>query len=261
MACGLQQNTAWHQLPLLTAPHPGQSSPTPQPPTLALATHLPTTHALAYHTTTPPHLQVHYLPVRPEGDASGVRLSLTAAPVPRSAGMAAFAAGFHIPPGRPSVPVAHECCNSGPEPLTAFGFRVHTHWMGRCDRLSSYPHSTPTGRAHSSSCAMPQMLGGAKQLEGQGIPGHSSAGARTTPCSPIMRSVGRRCRCTARADMKQCEACAHPAHTPAGRSTSSGSRPVQLLLSRPSPGRTPSCPRAFIPSTPLSPYTPGTGCE
>ena len=75
--------------------------------------------------------QVHYLPLRPEGDASGVRMTLTDQPTPLSAGMLAFAASFSIPPGRPSNPVPNECCYSGFEPLTGFGVRVHTHRMGR----------------------------------------------------------------------------------------------------------------------------------
>lgn len=77
---------------------------------------------------------MHYLPLRPEDDSSGVRMTLTESPTPLSAGMVSFASAFEIPPGRPSTLVPNECCYSGFEPLHGFGFRVHAHWMGRCAR-------------------------------------------------------------------------------------------------------------------------------
>jgi hypothetical protein len=77
-------------------------------------------------------LQVHYLGGRPANDTSGVKLSFTGEPVPYSAGMVAFAAGFSIPPGKPSTLVRNTCCYSGWEPLRGFATRVHTHALGRC---------------------------------------------------------------------------------------------------------------------------------
>ncbi len=76
-------------------------------------------------------VQVHFLKSRPEGDKSGVQLSLTPSPVPFSAGMIAYAATFEIPPGKLDHPVENGCCYEGFETLQAFSFRVHTHAMGR----------------------------------------------------------------------------------------------------------------------------------
>ena len=75
--------------------------------------------------------QVHYLGGRPANDTSGVKLRFTEEPVPYSAGMVAFAAGFSIPPGKPSTLVKNTCCYSGWEPLRGFATRVHTHALGR----------------------------------------------------------------------------------------------------------------------------------
>ena len=76
-------------------------------------------------------LQVHYLQLRIDDDASGVQLHLTPEPVPYSAGLIAFAAGFSIPAGESDYPVTNECCYSGFEELTGFAFRVHTHSLGK----------------------------------------------------------------------------------------------------------------------------------
>lgn len=75
-------------------------------------------------------LQVHYLKVRPHGDASGVRLAFSRQPVPYSAGMVAYASSFVIPPGKKSFPVPNTCCYNNFEPMKAIGYRVHTHAMG-----------------------------------------------------------------------------------------------------------------------------------
>ena len=74
--------------------------------------------------------QVHYLNGRPEGDTSGVRLSMTAEHRPFLAGMLMYASAFAIPPGRPSTEVPNRCCMSGFEPAHGFAFRVHTHMLG-----------------------------------------------------------------------------------------------------------------------------------
>ncbi len=88
-------------------------------------------------------LEVHYL--RPPNatagatDSSGVVMHLTAAPVPRAAGILMFAAGFTIPARDPDYVVSMECCYDGPQPLTAVAFRTHTHTLGRLvwlDRLA-----------------------------------------------------------------------------------------------------------------------------
>jgi hypothetical protein len=83
---------------------------------------------------TPVHFcidQVHYTHKRPEGDKSGVRLKLTSAHVPFSAGMMMYASYFELPPGKPSHPVNNKCCYSGFEPAHGFAYRVHTHALGR----------------------------------------------------------------------------------------------------------------------------------
>jgi len=76
-------------------------------------------------------LQVHYTQRRPPGDASGVRLALTADPVPFAAGLTMFARFFSLPPHTPAVAVPNACCLRGFEPAHAFAFRVHTHDLGR----------------------------------------------------------------------------------------------------------------------------------
>ena len=76
-------------------------------------------------------LQVHYLQLRQSDDKSGVKLRLTPTPVPYSAGLIAFAAGFTVPPGQASHLVPNQCCYSGFEELRGFAFRVHTHKLGK----------------------------------------------------------------------------------------------------------------------------------
>ncbi|KAL4858006.1 Peptidyl-glycine alpha-amidating monooxygenase A [Chlorella vulgaris] len=76
-------------------------------------------------------LQVHYLDGRPANDTSGVKLTLSPAETPNSAGMVAFAASFSIPPRRPKTLVQNACCYNGWEPLHGFATRVHTHALGR----------------------------------------------------------------------------------------------------------------------------------
>ena len=77
-------------------------------------------------------MQVHYTHVRPPGDMSGVRLRLTDAPLPFSAGMMMYASYFQIPPRAPSHLIPVRCCYSGFEPARGFAYRVHTHELGRC---------------------------------------------------------------------------------------------------------------------------------
>ena len=75
---------------------------------------------------------MHYTHVRPPGDMSGVRLRLTDAPLPFSAGMMMYASYFQIPPRAPSHLIPVRCCYSGFEPARGFAYRVHTHELGRC---------------------------------------------------------------------------------------------------------------------------------
>lgn len=70
--------------------------------------------------------------MRPPGDMSGVRLRLTDAPLPFSAGMMMYASYFQIPPRAPSHLIPVRCCYSGFEPARGFAYRVHTHELGRC---------------------------------------------------------------------------------------------------------------------------------
>eukprot|EP00887_Chlorella_sp_A99_P001399 scaffold8.g1399.t1 len=100
--------------------------------------------------------EIHYLDPRPKGDRSGVRLRLTPQarrPVPMSAGMVAYAASFTIPPGLPSYVVPNACCYSGFEALHGFGFRIHTHWMGRVVYLQK---TNATVNAHDVASQDPQ---------------------------------------------------------------------------------------------------------
>ena len=80
---------------------------------------------------------MHYTHVRPPGDASGVRLRLTDAALPFSAGMMMYASYFQIPPRAPSHLVPVRCCYSGFEPARGFAYRVHTHALGRCAACNS----------------------------------------------------------------------------------------------------------------------------
>lgn len=75
---------------------------------------------------------MHYTHVRPPEDMSGVRLRLTDAPLPFSAGMMMYASYFQIPPRAPSHLIPVRCCYSGFEPARGFAYRVHTHELGRC---------------------------------------------------------------------------------------------------------------------------------
>ena len=75
---------------------------------------------------------MHYQIVRPEGDATGMRLELTPEPQQYSAGMFMYASGFVVPPKLPEYHVPATCCYSGWEPVHAFAFRVHAHALGRC---------------------------------------------------------------------------------------------------------------------------------
>lgn len=75
--------------------------------------------------------QVHYTLKRPPGDKSGMRLKLTDAPLPFSAGMMMYASYFQIPPKKSSHLVPTKCCYAGFEPAYGFAYRVHTHALGR----------------------------------------------------------------------------------------------------------------------------------
>lgn len=84
-------------------------------------------------------LQVHYLELRSEKDASGIRLHLSRVPIQRVAGMQAFASMFSIPPRESSYPVKNSCCYEGVFPAQTFASRVHTHELGR--RVTLYVKS------------------------------------------------------------------------------------------------------------------------
>lgn len=88
---------------------------------------------------------MHYLHGRPANDTSGLRLRLSGAAVPYSAGMVAFASSFRIPPRTPSTCVPNACCYEGWEPLHGFAARVHTHALGREVRLDAA--GRPSARA------------------------------------------------------------------------------------------------------------------
>ena len=74
---------------------------------------------------------MHYTQLRPPGDASGVRLKLTDAALPFSAGMMMYASFFQIPPHAETHLVPTRCCYAGFEPAQGFAYRVHTHALGR----------------------------------------------------------------------------------------------------------------------------------
>ena len=92
---------------------------------------------------------MHYLNPRPEGDHTGVHLTLTSAPVPYSAGMITYASMFSLPAKTPSTKISNACCYSGNEALQPFAFRVHTHALGRWDVLG---RRLRTGDGSESLC-------------------------------------------------------------------------------------------------------------
>jgi len=76
--------------------------------------------------------QIHYAVERPAHDTnSGIKVRLTDAHIPFSAGMMMFASTFQIPPRQESHLVPNQCCYSGFEPAHGFAYRVHTHMLGR----------------------------------------------------------------------------------------------------------------------------------
>jgi hypothetical protein len=83
-------------------------------------------------------LQVHYLEPRPANDTSGVVLHFRSEPMPRSAGIIAFAADFKVPPRTDKYLVPTACCYRGIETLVGFAFRVHTHALGQSGKLELY---------------------------------------------------------------------------------------------------------------------------
>ncbi|BDA41933.1 probable peptidyl-glycine alpha-amidating monooxygenase [Coccomyxa sp. Obi] len=93
-------------------------------------------------------LQVHYTHMRPPGDKSGMRLKLTDAPLPFSAGMMMYASYFQIPPKKSSHLVPTKCCYAGFEPAYGFAYRVHTHALGR----SVYMDRIEKDGSHSRVC-------------------------------------------------------------------------------------------------------------
>ena len=76
-------------------------------------------------------LQVHYLELRSESDASGVKLVLSKKPVEYGVGMIAFASYFRIPPRTRSTVIENTCCFNGLFPSVGLATRVHTHALGR----------------------------------------------------------------------------------------------------------------------------------
>ncbi|KAI8113634.1 hypothetical protein M9435_003629 [Picochlorum sp. BPE23] len=92
-------------------------------------------------------LQVHYLELRTEKDASGIRIHLSRVPIQRVAGMQAFASMFTIPPGEARYPVKNSCCYDGIFPAHTFASRVHTHELGR--RVTLYVNSPQEKKARS----------------------------------------------------------------------------------------------------------------
>lgn len=109
-------------------------------------------------------LQVHYTQRRPPGDASGVRLALTADPVPFAAGLTMFALFFSLPPKTPAVRVPNACCLRGFEPAHAFAFRVHTHDLGQEVYLETGLPKRFRGGAGGGDAPLARVAGRSPQL-------------------------------------------------------------------------------------------------
>lgn len=125
----------------------------------APAVHLPEGTGFSVGPGTATHtvvLQVHYLKLRPAGDASGVRLHFSSKPQPFGAGLIAYASGFTVPSKTESYLVPNDCCYSGLEPLHAFAVRVHTHSLGKSVSLDHQLHSTRSERIVDQNPQKPQ---------------------------------------------------------------------------------------------------------
>jgi hypothetical protein len=154
--------------------------------------------------------QVHYLrpPNSADGtDSSGVIMHLTAAPVPRAAGILMFASSFVIPAGNEDYHVKAECCYDGPQPLTAVAFRVHTHTLGRLvwlDRLALGGASGATDAAPAlrRSPLLPQAFALLSDQAGAHNPGVEEGGGDpyiNGPLpGPLVIAPGQRIRATCR---------------------------------------------------------------
>ncbi|KAK9908849.1 hypothetical protein WJX75_003782 [Coccomyxa subellipsoidea] len=101
-------------------------------------------------------LQVHYTHKRPAGDQSGMRLKLTDAALPFSAGMMMYASYFQIPPQKPSHLVPTKCCYAGFEPAYGFAYRVHTHALGRSVYMDRIEKDGSHNRVCEHSPQLPQ---------------------------------------------------------------------------------------------------------
>lgn len=112
--------------------------------------------------------QVHYTHKRPTGDQSGMRLKLTDAALPFSAGMMMYASYFQIPPRKPSHLVPTKCCYAGFEPAYGFAYRVHTHALGRSDQqqLSLYFQLDFNLAVH---CSLVNLIWGQGMVTGVGL--------------------------------------------------------------------------------------------
>lgn len=75
-------------------------------------------------------VQVHYLAARPEGDASGVDVTIVPRVQPSTVSLIVFAPAFRIPAHTAATDVTAECCFEGFQPLRGVAFRVHTHDLG-----------------------------------------------------------------------------------------------------------------------------------
>ena len=87
-------------------------------------------------------LEVHYLnPPEDKTGSSGLVVHVEPGVPPMAASVWAWAAGFILQPRKAQVDVPATCCYTLPRPVWAFGFRVHTHALGRrvwLDRLTSH---------------------------------------------------------------------------------------------------------------------------
>jgi peptidylglycine monooxygenase / peptidylamidoglycolate lyase len=104
-------------------------------------------------------LEVHYLDPRAEKNGeigknnrkSGVIVHVRKGFPISSAATLVWATGFRLPPGREEVRVENTCVYDQPRALKAFGFRVHTHELGRKVTLERMVSSSSSLRSNGDN--------------------------------------------------------------------------------------------------------------
>ncbi|KAF6253795.1 hypothetical protein COO60DRAFT_389579 [Scenedesmus sp. NREL 46B-D3] len=114
-------------------------------------------------------LKVHYKAgARPAGDTTGVRLNFDNRGMPFSVGMLSYSNAAEVRPKAGHFTVWTGCCYKGFQPLTTFGVRVHTDYLGQMVFIKKAP--TPfQSDSHVMASGNPQLSLGMNGITGQVI--------------------------------------------------------------------------------------------